>query len=147
MLLIDLVKAEQDYGIEALLASHKKIVRLWYASHITVVRRSMELVLRLLKQGSFPPTSALQALLHFIDHLAPIITFNQIHTLLASDRTEFYYDPIIPSIVIDRECLKMLSQVFLSSLLLPQALIPTDLIEHISQRIQSNGAKLGYHCY
>ncbi|ORY97917.1 hypothetical protein BCR43DRAFT_524015 [Syncephalastrum racemosum] len=135
VLLIDLVKAKQDYAKEALLSYHQKVLHLWYASHITVVRRSIELVLRLLKQGSFPPASALHGLYHFMDYLAQSLTLEQLHILLAPDRTEFYHDPVIPSIIIDRECLKLLSQAFLSSLLLPHAQIPADIVEHISQRI------------
>ncbi|KAF7728216.1 hypothetical protein EC973_006497 [Apophysomyces ossiformis] len=123
--MIDVVKSNARAAdpILAFLASHVDMIcLLWQAEHITVVRRSLELVKRLLATYHTPAFChhVLAGLANYVEHLRQHLLPHHIQILTASDRTEFFYEPVCDNLTVDRECIKQLIQITLTLLsLLP----------------------------
>ncbi|CAO3639120.1 unnamed protein product [Cunninghamella echinulata] len=98
--------------------------QLWYHSHITVVRKSMEFTIRLLKYYSTIKQLNLNIvpqLISFIHHCKAILSSFQLQLLQEHDRTEFFYQPLFNdkdnhTLTLDRECLNLLIQIIITSI-------------------------------
>ncbi|SAL95320.1 hypothetical protein [Absidia glauca] len=97
------------------------LIDLWYHPHITVVRRSMELVHRWMAQQKnvqLQDVDAIKKLMSYIDLCKRTLSPSQLARLQDHDRTDFFYQPIaLPSsLTLDRECLNWLIQIVVASI-------------------------------
>ncbi|CDH51618.1 predicted protein [Lichtheimia corymbifera JMRC:FSU:9682] len=104
-----------------LLISHlQHFCTLWSYPYIAVVRRSFELISRLLRSpiDKTEIAGVLERLLAWADRLNTHFTIDMFWECFETDRTEFYHQPIIQhdDITMDRECMKLAMQVFVASL-------------------------------
>ncbi|CAO3614831.1 unnamed protein product [Cunninghamella blakesleeana] len=97
----------------------------WYHSHITVVRKSLELTTRIIKHYSNKKQLNLKILTHlitFINYCQSNLSSSHLQLLQDHDRTEFFYQPLFndpqneTSLTIDRESLNMLIQLIITSI-------------------------------
>ncbi|KAI7874154.1 hypothetical protein K492DRAFT_211731 [Lichtheimia hyalospora FSU 10163] len=104
-----------------LLINHlQHFCNLWNYPYIMVVRRSFELVSRLLRGpiDKIKIAGVLDRLLAWSNRLDTHLTIDMFWECFETDKTEFYHQPMIQQddITVDRECLKLAMQVFVGSL-------------------------------
>ncbi|KAI8384939.1 uncharacterized protein BYT42DRAFT_612603 [Radiomyces spectabilis] len=106
-----------DAVISSLTSHYGQIGKYWQASHITAVRKSMELSKRLLQACPTPiMVSELVTMLHtYINSVRQHLTESTMELFRESDRTEFFYQDLNVNIVVDRECLKSVLQMVIAS--------------------------------
>ncbi|CAO3590074.1 unnamed protein product, partial [Absidia cylindrospora] len=108
-----------------------RIINFWRHSHITVVRRSLELVHRwMIKRGEHQNNmETILKVREYIHLCKETLSRPQLALLQDHDRTDFFYqsiwDPSTPCLLtIDRECLNLLIQITVASI--------SDILHHQS---------------
>ncbi|KAI9029655.1 lines N-terminus-domain-containing protein [Phycomyces nitens] len=100
--------------IDIIKSNLKQVYPHWTSKAIAVVRRSMELVRRLLEnQGDNKMVAiTLNAIVSYTDHLNHQgFSYDHLVAMQQVDRTEFFHEPIVTdkcALAVDRECLKQI---------------------------------------